>query len=102
MGKYPLMFSADHLKSHFQQIVSLLWSVGGNLSLGAINLAGPAPLCVPFAEPVMLDKRGRVGQSAQTFHSQLRVILFTLSHKWEAFVIREFHPLCLVGKGGMS
>lgn len=38
MGKYPLMFSADHLKSHFQQIVSLLWSVGGNLSLGAINL----------------------------------------------------------------
>lgn len=48
MGKYPLMFSADHLKSHFQQIVSLPWSVGGNLSLGAINLAGPAPLCALF------------------------------------------------------
>ena len=50
----------------------------------------------------MLDKRGRVGQSAQTFHSQRGVILFTLSHKWEAFVIREFHPSCLVGEGRMS
>lgn len=102
MGKYPLMFSADHLKSHFQQIVSLLWSVGGSLSLRAINLTGPAPLCVPFAEPVMLDKRGRAGQLGQAFHSQLGVILFTLSHKWEAFVIREFHPSCLVGKSRMS
>lgn len=67
MGKSPLMFSADHLKSHFQQIVSLLWSVGGNLLLGTINLTGPAPLCVPFAEPVMLDKRAGPANQCRHF-----------------------------------
>lgn len=41
MGKYPLMFSADNLKSHFQPIVSLLWSVGGNRHLvPPVSLAG--------------------------------------------------------------
>lgn len=66
MGKYPLMFSADNLKSHFEEIVSLLWSVGGNLLLNAINLTGRAPLCVPFGEPGMLD--GRAGPTNQCRH----------------------------------
>lgn len=43
MGKYPLMFSADNVRSHFQQIVSLLRSAGGSLPCGVMNLPGRAP-----------------------------------------------------------
>ena len=67
MGKYPLMSSADHWKSHFQQIVSLPWSVGGNLLLSAINLTGPAPFRVPFAEPGMLDERAGPANRCRRF-----------------------------------
>lgn len=55
MGKYLLMFSADNSKSHFQQIVSPRWSVGGDLSRWRHESHWPGCFRWPFEELVMLE-----------------------------------------------
>lgn len=66
--------------------MSLLWSVGGNLSHGAINLAGSVPLCAPFAELVMLDKGAQPTSQSRRVIVNSESALILLSYKWEAFV----------------